>query len=1105
MGLVDKKSELAGYRREFKTSPLEKKKHEHVQKFNPTPLSELKRPTVPSYAKQQTEFKSGADVKPFDNSSQLQSRTEIRRQELSSHLEFSQTPIVRVSQRERFKGQTTPNKFSNDPSFLGETTPNNFSNESQFLGESSVSEFSNNSQFLGETSLPPADNSSQFLGETTQNQFNNSSQFLGETTQPLNDNSSQYLGETTQNPFDNSSQFLGEVTNPQFDNSSQLISITTNGEFDNSTQYNDPTHVNIGRLNQVPIGAFLSNNGSQSSTLIGEVNNIQDIHAKGFTSNFQPGDKSKFNGIQKVLETVYVSTSQHARNFQGEKYSSAFSAIGQQWPNFGITKGHLRKANGKSFLDFQYEKNNARLDSPQLFGTLFDQPYILRGIENPKRRGPEYWGIGGLTFDEGLIRGGAIGSTVRAAVDVVRLGKFYASIRGVTSILKNVGLQLMNPVVEKKTPGPFPGKTRIFTPLNQIANIATQHLGLRWKRHGILPIDEGEGYEDVQSFKRTNELLSNDPGKGNRLAIMRKEAFAFKKTGGVTVPDLLVGLPFPSQIKVGGQDSFLGAGITQTTRRYDSREGPKKEQAAGYLNGISSFAGPLTSALSTILPLSQNSILGVLVSLQYFDPNNQYTYEAPYNTNRDTGETKTIEQHDFDDKSVRTVFEKVNGEDGKLNQQNVRLDIQVSDFRDNKYTIKKQYASSESPSFLQDDFASTKADDTNKFSGQGIDTDKQRENQPDGAYRQNKDVNGKNVPPVPEETDFSKIAALAYGKLPKSFKDKPTEKNDFRLQVENPEIRKYAENINWNVNNRETKYGFHSTPDKTDYPKGQNRSNYKSSLFVDKISTFDYDFSKGITSNKLNNLEEFYDDQTLGPGTRDFIKFMFTGPIELGKGKTDVILFRATLGGITDTFQPGWDPVKILGRADDAYMYKSFSRNISFDFKVYAASRIELKPMWRKLNYLASFTTPDYYSSGDNQRPMGPFMRITIGDLFHETPGFINSLTYKTDESVGWETDTFTDDKRIKTGDEGVNNGYDLQGEEAATAQLPKAVDVSVGFTIISDFRPQKFGRMYSLSGRGSNKSKYTNQWLTDNSIGGQNTTGPNLEPRAIREQEARS
>jgi hypothetical protein len=178
--------------------------------------------------------------------------------------------------------------------------------------------------------------------------------------------------------------------------------------------------------------------------------------------------------------------------------------------------------------------------------------------------------------------------------------------------------------------------------------------------------------------------------------------------------------------------------------------------------------------------------------------------------------------------------------------------------------------------------------------------------------------------------------------------------------------------------------------------------------------------------------------------TKDFIKFFFTGPkLHPGSEESDdIIAFRATLDSLSDTHNPNWQAVSMIGRADPGYIYTGYTRDVSLNFTVYATSRDEMKPIWRKLNALAGYTAPDY--SSQTIALKGPWMRITIGDLFYQQPAIVTSLVYTlVDADTTWEINIENDPTMM---------------------QLPHKVTVQMSFNLISDYLPQKGGRFYSLA-----------------------------------------
>ena len=185
-----------------------------------------------------------------------------------------------------------------------------------------------------------------------------------------------------------------------------------------------------------------------------------------------------------------------------------------------------------------------------------------------------------------------------------------------------------------------------------------------------------------------------------------------------------------------------------------------------------------------------------------------------------------------------------------------------------------------------------------------------------------------------------------------------------------------------------------------------------------------------------------YDDATMYGEYRDLIKFFFTGPdVTTTDGLGDIMIFRAVITSLTDSHNPTWTPQQMIGRADPNYHYTGYSRELSLDFTVYASDRDEMKPIWQKLNMLAGYTAPIYIGE---VAPVGPWMRITIGDLFRQQPAIINSLSYTLhDADTTWEINI---------------------EEDSWMNQLPHKVNVSIGFNLITDEIPQQNGRFYTLN-----------------------------------------
>lgn len=197
--------------------------------------------------------------------------------------------------------------------------------------------------------------------------------------------------------------------------------------------------------------------------------------------------------------------------------------------------------------------------------------------------------------------------------------------------------------------------------------------------------------------------------------------------------------------------------------------------------------------------------------------------------------------------------------------------------------------------------------------------------------------------------------------------------------------------------------------------------------------------------------------------TQDFIKFYFTGPsLQAGNmlGEDDIIVFRAALTDISDSISATWTPQTMIGRADPNYIYGGFGRTLSVNFDVYATDRDEMQPIFRKLNALAGYTAPTYNANSITME--GPWMRITVGDLFVQQPVVLTSLGFDYDLESSWEINIEDDPNMM---------------------QVPMKISVTMQFNLISDYLPQKGGRFFSLAkryGDAATPLSGIDNWLSD-------------------------
>ena len=207
--------------------------------------------------------------------------------------------------------------------------------------------------------------------------------------------------------------------------------------------------------------------------------------------------------------------------------------------------------------------------------------------------------------------------------------------------------------------------------------------------------------------------------------------------------------------------------------------------------------------------------------------------------------------------------------------------------------------------------------------------------------------------------------------------------------------------------------------------------------------------SKGFAgSNRQDsiNLSGVISDESKRPNVgEDQIVFYFEDVVN-----NRFIPFRATIKGLSDSISSDWQDIKYMGRADKIYVYRGFTRDLNFNFSVYANSIKELKPMWQKINYLIGLGKPSNYTDSNGVQPANvggfivpPFVKIRIGDMYKNQPAIITNIGLSVPEDASWETLS------------GVPYTY-LGGtitSDSKTAQFPTRVEISVNLSLLEKER----------------------------------------------------
>ncbi|MDA9268147.1 hypothetical protein N9P60_00115 [bacterium] len=170
---------------------------------------------------------------------------------------------------------------------------------------------------------------------------------------------------------------------------------------------------------------------------------------------------------------------------------------------------------------------------------------------------------------------------------------------------------------------------------------------------------------------------------------------------------------------------------------------------------------------------------------------------------------------------------------------------------------------------------------------------------------------------------------------------------------------------------------------------------------------------------------------------RDLVNFSI-GILQNTEGsKADFMNFRSFIDSFDDSYSADWGSTQYAGRGDKFHNYQGFDRSINMSFTVYAQSKAELLPMYRRLNFLASSLAPSYSTGGFMQ---GNLVYLSLGGYLYKQLGIIKSLTYTIPQESTWEI------------------GIDEKGDvDKTTSVLPHMIKVSgLSFTPIHEFLPSK-------------------------------------------------
>ena len=700
-------------------------------------------------------------------------------------------------------------------------------------------------------------------------------------------------------------------------------------------------------------------------------------------------------------------------------------------------------------LDLKTDLKSLKYGNDQPGNGSSRQPYIKTDINTVDR---DFNRFRLTKFDDGLIRGGAIGAINASVTDVLRIGKFFVDFpKGPLFIAKQVGLQLSNPKLEHKKDlktnrstsgqglfnnvGNFiantanrieneVGPTRIYNlGLNTLAQVGVEAFGQHIIRHGFLPTSDPEKlYEAVVTANNnadTNRLavLTNNfnlgPWGSNKFGLNPKEQklssrlltnaatntnpLAFAVAAGFTK---IANTNYETKIDdyTGGPGSTYGIGRTIIMRSSNTEDKDKIDAA---YKQSKTFAGLSRNEKGEPIDINYINTLGV--SRFYFNPN-ELEEGSGLESNKPNQKQRFLDLSTYSPLVEKTAEITINNKGTIISTEVIQEsdNVPVPVINANYGTYKRLLESRR----LVEQKYSLEGNPVNEFGIYG------------NSYHFPGSLSGINVLPdattSPVYSNGNKIVRIGI----------PWDKVTREIRVGSG----LQDGINLTPIFR-AKAGSH--PDRVTIP-GAVGTNPDGSF-------------------NINDLVKFR-IQAINTDSPDLAGWM---------------AFRAYITDLSDNTDATWNEVKYAGRGDKFYIYDGFSRKMSVSFKVAALSEEEMKPMYQKLNFLMSNLMPDY----DKNLMRGPMMRMTIGNWIDGQLCILNSLSYKIPQDSPWEI--------------ALNENLNGVSTTVKSQILPHVVEVTLSFTPIgSQTRDRN-----KLSQKSSTTSHIAQNWNEPGYISGSEAT----------------
>ena len=649
-------------------------------------------------------------------------------------------------------------------------------------------------------------------------------------------------------------------------------------------------------------------------------------------------------------------------------------------------------------------------------------------------------------FDDGLVRGGVVGAVNAAVVDTFRIGKFLKDFpKGPLFIVKQVGLQLSNPVIEHKTNFPTNkptrgqglfnnvgnfisnvankilnavGPTRIYNlGINTLAQIPVNAFGQHITRHGFTP----RRNDDNLYFKVAQH--NNNEGN-NRLTQLRS----------------ILGNTKNINTYIGGPSSVYGIGSTTIQRRGKFININQDTTASTWatskeVNDSSFVQSSAKNLISTSnlkigvdLGLSKKTFSKLAGDLKIpIDPSGSAAYDRIASKSDPKNITYTaVEQEASASAKMRTPNEFVGASKFVSSSLSTTTFPDLTSISYKPLTLDSKIASASDPKNIlnsavgQEASASAKMRVPNEFVGAST---KSSSSFAPGEFSDL--TSATNKPQTLDDKIISTYnqtlvggfitASNALGEGDKAIANyNPTQisvdENSIKQGINatsvpysNPSLKKYAElqnQINKNTNISQEYYGGEFRTIQVNVNRGAGDFQYIARELENKfVRTNDRDTSDDSISIVFRPLDPFTGD-TLS-----------------------ILRFLGYITEYSETYDSSWNDVKYIGRAEKFYLFNEFKRSVNVGFNIPCFNEYELENRHCAISELASALAGKY----ENNLLGGIITRLKLGSYIDDQPGIITNLTFQPIQDSSWDLDM----------------------------QLAFYLKVSFNFTVIHDYLPQ--------------------------------------------------